>query len=63
MQIIGALQNCSDSSAIPAIIESLRDDKERVRLCAARALRNTTKHNFSDDYSKWKEWWEKEQAK
>jgi HEAT repeat protein len=63
MQIIGALQNCSDSSAIPAIIESLRDDKEKVRLCAARALRNMTSSNFGDDYGKWKEWWELEQAK
>ena len=63
MQIIGALQNTNDSLAIPAIIEMLRDDKEKVRLCAARALRNMTRQSFGEDYGKWKEWWEKEQAK
>ena len=63
MQLIGALQKTNDPSAIPAIIEALRDDKEKVRLCAARALRNMTPHNFANDYNKWKEWWEKEQKK
>ena len=63
MQIIGALQNTNEASAIPAIIEMLRDEKEKVRLCASRALRNMTPQNFSDDYNKWKEWWEQEQKK
>ena len=63
MQIIGALQQTNDSTAIPVVIEMLRDDHEKVRLCAARALRNMTPSNFGDDYGKWKEWWELEQKK
>ncbi|MEW6027396.1 MAG: HEAT repeat domain-containing protein [Planctomycetota bacterium] len=63
MQIIGALQKTNDKSSIPAIIEALRDGREKVRLCAARALRNMTPHAFGENYDKWKEWWEKEQAR
>jgi len=63
MQIIGALQGTNDSTAIPALIEALRDAEEKVRLCAARALRNITPYAFGEEYEKWKEWWEKEQKK
>jgi HEAT repeat protein len=63
MQLIGALQKTNDPAAIPEIIEMLRDDRERVRLSAARALRNITPKAFAEDYNKWKEWWEAEQKK
>ncbi|MFH0887845.1 MAG: HEAT repeat domain-containing protein [Planctomycetota bacterium] len=63
MQIIGAIQKINDTATIPALIEALRDDDEKVRTCAARALRNLTPCAFGEDYEKWKEWWEKEQEK
>jgi len=62
MQIIVALRQTNDSSVIPVLIETLRDDQEKVRICAARALRYMVPRqaSLSEDYNKWKEWWEKE---
>jgi hypothetical protein len=60
---VEALGEIRNKSAIAPLIEALKDKDEKVCSCAAVALANITKQDFGEDYTKWKEWYEKSKEK
>ena len=51
------------AKAVPALIGLLEDKDSRVRMQALSALQAISKKSFRAEPEKWRDWWEKEQAR